>query len=74
VRKVIEGADLVIGVFPDETEPLGAGRHVIKGQRLLRTIAAEQKDRSGRLECLALSCREEAVALQRTFGEPDALN
>jgi hypothetical protein len=74
VRKMIEGADLVIGVFADETQPYGVGRHVIKGQRLLMTIGAERKDKSGRLECIYVTCREEAAALQQVFGEPDALN
>ena len=74
MRTLIEGADLVIGIYPDKTKPYGVAQHVIKGHRLLMTVVAEKKNSSVRLECLALRCLEEAIAIQQVLGEARPLN
>jgi hypothetical protein len=44
VRKMIDGATVVIGVFQDMDEPFGVGIHVIKGQRLMKIGASRRDD------------------------------
>jgi hypothetical protein len=71
-RKWVDDADLVIGVFNDHEEPYGVGLHIIKGQRLITTVVAEQSLKSDiRQLCLPCNCLEEAIAIQRELGEPD---
>jgi hypothetical protein len=74
VRKMIEGASVVIGVFQDMDEPFGVGIHVIKGQRLMKSVLADGTTRRARTECIACRSLEEAVAMQQMFGEPEPLN
>jgi hypothetical protein len=74
VRKMIEGATVVIGVFQDMDEPFGVGIHVIKGQRLMKSVLADGTTRRARTECIACRSLEEAVAAQKVFGESEPLN
>ena len=74
VRELVDGADVVIGVFQDQTQPYDVGTHVIKGHRLLKTVVAEHATKRARLECIPCRSLEEAVAFQHVVGEPDAMN
>jgi hypothetical protein len=74
MRKLIKDAALVIGVYPDRTQTCGVGLHIIKGHRQLKTVAAERKGKSTRLECLPCRSLEEAMTMQMVFGEPDPLH
>jgi len=72
IREFVDGADVVIGVYQEKTQPHGVGTYIIKGRRLLMTIAAEKEGRFVRQLALGCTSLEEAVALQWVFGEPDA--
>lgn len=74
MRELIDRADVVYGIFEDPDAEDEAGLHIIKGHRTLMTIASQQKARAVRTACISCRNREEAVELQRTIGEPDALN
>jgi hypothetical protein len=72
VYRLIEASDLVLAVWQDAEEPDGVGMYVIKGDRLLRTIIAENKAMPAKMTAVPCECLEQAVALKQVAGEPDA--
>jgi len=74
IRGLVNEADVVIGIYQDKTQPYGIGMHIIKGHRLLMTVATEHKSKSARW--LGLPCRDldEAGAFQDLVGEPDPMH
>jgi hypothetical protein len=65
VKQVIEGSDVVWGVFPDKSRPDGVGLHLIKGKRSVGAAEA------ARLLVSAVPCVERgyAVSAERTWGD-----
>jgi hypothetical protein len=74
VRKIIDGATVVLGIYQDMDETFGVGMHVIKGQRLMKATLADGTTRRARTECIPCSSLEEAMTMQELFGEPEPLN
>jgi hypothetical protein len=52
----------------DANEPDGVGMHVVKGDRNLRTVMAEQRTRAFRFAAIPCECFEQAVALEQVTG------
>jgi hypothetical protein len=65
--KLIQRADVAIGVWPDLVKPSGIGWHVIKGRHHL----ANGVPSLALLEVSGIPCRsrEEAVAAEQAFGD-----
>lgn len=74
VKAILAAADLVFGLWQDAAEPGGVGTLLIKGDRALRTIVASNKASAMSMAAIPCTCFEQAVALKRTFGEPEAHN
>jgi len=69
----INKLDLFFGIFPDKTISEGWDYIIIKGQALMSVIANSTVSQEVRWSAVTLTCVEEAVALQQTFGEPSEL-
>lgn len=69
VRDVIDGADIVWGVFEDPTATHGFGMHLIKGRRELQTVTASKKTAQVFLDAISCSCAEQAIAAERELGD-----
>jgi hypothetical protein len=72
--RLIDEADVVIAVYRDSSQSHGVGTHIIKGQRLLKTVVAEQESKPARVRYIPCRSLEEAINLQQSIGEPDALH
>jgi len=83
VKRIIDGAEIVYGVWPDASNPQGFAWYIIKGVRLLESVAKGGRASLTGGEHLSLASRratwnaipcesyEHAVAIQQTFGEPE---
>jgi hypothetical protein len=75
VKRVIEDAEIVWGVYQDATQPNGVGMHIIKGRRALSTISeAGQFVGKGfafemRMSAVPCTCLEQAVATEQVLGD-----
>ncbi len=74
VRELIDGSDVVFGVYQDVTSPDDVGTTIIKGELALESIRA-----SGALQdfyVAAIPCRDrdEAWALRLKFGDGKTTN
>jgi hypothetical protein len=72
LRALIEGAHVVVGVFPDTSTPTRIAMHIIKGGGLLEEIATVGQNRDARWEAVACGSRDDALAMQLAYG--DGLN
>ena len=72
VRKMIDGASVVIGIFQDADEPFGEGVHAIKGQRLMKSVLADGTTRRARTECIVpdIKARPVAASADRSRSQP----
>ena len=66
LRVVVSEHDVVLGIFPSPTE--GIGLHVIKGEELLRQIAASSTVGDYTHTAIAVHDREQAMALQHVLA------
>jgi hypothetical protein len=66
LRVVVTEHDVVLGIFPSADE--GMGLHVIKGEALLRQIAATNSAGDYTHTAIAVHNREQAVALQQVLA------
>jgi hypothetical protein len=74
VREIIDGAELVFGIWQDQTWPHGIGWLLIKGQQHMREGFADNVAK--RLQCAAIKCAggaEQAEAARQLFGEVDRI-
>jgi len=78
VRKIIDSADVVFGVWQDRKCQHGVDTLIIKGRRRLEAIAAMQPSPKGavtlpinRIKWSAIRCvcAEQAVATRQVFGD-----
>jgi hypothetical protein len=75
VKRVINDAEIVWGVYQDATQPYGVGVHIIKGRRALSTISKSGqfvgKDFGFKLRFSAIpcDCLEQAVATEQVLGD-----
>jgi hypothetical protein len=65
---------LFAAVWQDADEPNGVGLYIIKGDRLLHTIIAENKAARVTMTAIPSMCLEQAVALKQVAGEQPAHN
>jgi hypothetical protein len=65
--------EIVIGVWQDLAEPCGIGFLVLKGRKLLESIASNQSitARLSRLSVIPRECHEQAIAAKQVFGTRD---
>ena len=65
-------ADVVVGVWPDRTRPLGVDCLIIKGTQRLREFLADRKNPPvfDAIKCIEA---EQAEAARQVFGEVDRL-
>ena len=66
LRVVVSEHDVVLGIFPSPTEEMGL--HVIKGEELLRQIAANSAAGDYTHTAIAVHNREQALALQHALA------
>jgi len=66
LRVVVSEHDVVLGIFPSATEEMGL--HVIKGEELLRQIAANSAAGDYTHTAIAVHNREQALALQHALA------
>jgi hypothetical protein len=66
LRVVVSEHDVVLGIFPAAGE--GVGLHVIKGQEILRQIAATKSMADYTHTAIAVHNRDQAVALQQMLA------
>jgi hypothetical protein len=75
VKRVINDAEVVWGVYQDATQPNGVGLHIIKGRRALSTISkSEQFVGKGfsfemRFSAIRCDCLEQAIATEQVLGD-----
>jgi hypothetical protein len=75
VNQVINGAEIVWGVYQDATQPNGVGIHIIKGRRALSTIVGSEqfvgKGFAFEMRMSAVPCNdlEQAVATEQVLGD-----
>jgi hypothetical protein len=71
VRQMVDGHDVVYGVWQDAAEVDGVGMLLIKGEQLLRHIVADAKTVS--CSIVGIPCVEaaQAEALRQVAGEQD---
>jgi hypothetical protein len=72
VKGLVESSDVVIGVWQDVSEPNGVGLYIVKGDRRLRQIIADQQGQLAKVACIPCEGLEQAVALKEVAGEPPA--
>ena len=67
----IRDHDLVFGVWPDDTSPLGVGHSIIKGRGALERV---KRTGAEGLAITALRCRnaDEAEAMRQLYGDQPA--
>jgi hypothetical protein len=66
LRVVVAEHDVVLGIFP--AAGAGVGLHVIKGEEILRQIAATKSMADYTHTAIALHNRDQAVALQQMLA------
>lgn len=69
VREIVDGADVVFGVWIEAAEPDGIGTYVIKGVPRLEQIVETQVSASLTFDAILCDCYERAVAVQLVFGD-----
>jgi len=81
VKRIIDNAQLVFAVWPDEGSPDGIGTLIVKGERRVRAIAASGKPAPTgvaaippitaklTVDAILCDCHERAVALHLVLGE-----
>lgn len=74
VLALLNRHDVVVAVWQDAEEPDGVGMLVVKGDRALRTIIAENKAKNLSIASIPCDCLEQAIALKEVHGEPPAHN
>jgi hypothetical protein len=74
IRCLIADNEMVVAVWQDAEEPDGVGLLVIKGDRFLRTVIAENRPMPARYTAIPCTCIEQAIALKEVAGEPPAHN
>ena len=71
IRQLVDAHEVVFGVWQDLSEPDGIGSLIIKGQQILRVVAASNGSKNVSLTAIPCSCIEEAMAFHQVVGEPD---
>ena len=69
VREIIDGSDVVFGVYQDVTEPEGVGITIIKGELALESIFLLGASLDTNVAAIPCREREEAWALRLTLGD-----
>jgi hypothetical protein len=72
VKSLVDTSDVFIGVWQDADYPNGVGTYIIKGDRLLRGVIANNKGQSVRFAAIPCECLEQAIALKQGAGETPA--
>ena len=57
VRKIVDSADVVFAVWPDDTNPGGVGHRIVKGEHLMTNIVADGFGQTYAVD--AIKCLEE---------------
>jgi hypothetical protein len=71
VKKLIQGANIAIGIWQDAAEPNGVGWHVIKGRRHLANITSSGVPAGLKVTGIPCTCVEQAIAAEDAFGDFD---
>ena len=69
LRRLIDSAEIVIGVWQDFDEPNGVGHLVIKGKKRLTSTSDTCTSLSMTVQGVPCECLEEAIAIERVFGD-----
>jgi hypothetical protein len=69
LRKLIESADLVFGVYPAPLTARGVDFRIIKGEGFLTKQVHEQSTEKVRWNAVPCRSAEEAEAMRQTFGD-----
>ena len=67
VKRTIDAATIVFGVYPDAGSPNGVGMHIIKGSRELQVVIASGQ--SDQFLTDAIPCIEHAHAVAEVWGD-----
>ena len=65
VRRVIDAATVVFGVYPDTSESTGFGLHIIKGTRELQVAIAANESLQAVANAVPCTCLEQAMAAEQ---------
>jgi hypothetical protein len=71
VKKLIQGANIAIGIWRDAAEPNGVGWHVIKGRLHLASITNSGVPAGLKVTGILCTCVEQAIAAEDAFGDFD---
>jgi len=65
----MDRAQLVFGVWPDESEPHGVGYRIVKGHELLQHSVATNRNLTTMVSGIVCECEEHAMALESVYAE-----
>jgi hypothetical protein len=74
IREIIEGHDVVFGVWQDLTQPDGVDMLLIKGSRACREVIASGSAARVKISAIPCECYEQAIAAQRAVGDGGGLD
>jgi hypothetical protein len=69
VKRIIDAADAVFGIWRDPTQPEGVDFLTIKGERFLRERVATQTTASVKTTAIWCGSLEHAMAAKQVFGD-----
>jgi hypothetical protein len=69
VEGIIEGAAIVLGVFPDAESSDGVGMHIIKGLREVQSVMASGRAESFAMDAVPCIDLEQAIAARQVLGD-----
>ncbi|WP_029585867.1 hypothetical protein [Bradyrhizobium sp. URHD0069] len=69
VKRTIDAATIVVGIFADAGSPNGVGMHVIKGSRELQVVIASGQPDQFLIDAIPCMELEQAIAAERVWGD-----